>query len=135
MRTIARSVADSNDGRGRDVGGVYGANRSIVQPPSTRRYLKRSWRRLSRPCQSSISSGTTRYPPQKVGRGIFPSPNFLFISANFCIKGLAVAIPGLIVNGVLLTLLLGIYNPPLLAEWVSGAIEFMRIARGTRAVP
>ena len=45
-----------------DRGGVsQGARRTGAQPPAaSRRYTKRSWRRLGRPCQNSTASGTTR---------------------------------------------------------------------------
>jgi hypothetical protein len=48
---------------------IYGASRSISHPSSFRRYLNLSCIRLTRPCQNSTTSGTTRYPPQKSGMG------------------------------------------------------------------
>ena len=55
--------ADRRPGRiGPHVGGLraQGESRSIPHPPLVRVYRKRSWRRLGRPCQNSITSGTTR---------------------------------------------------------------------------
>lgn len=50
----------------------HGARRSSVQScasTSERRYRRRSWSRLGRPCQNSIDVGRTTYPPQWPGRG------------------------------------------------------------------
>ena len=45
---------------GCDAARDQGASRSINQPSSPRRYRNRSWRRLGRPCQNSIRSGSNR---------------------------------------------------------------------------
>jgi len=43
----------------------YGDSRSMSHgSPGWRVYRNRSWSRFGRPCQNSIVSGATRYPPQ-----------------------------------------------------------------------
>ena len=59
--------------------GAYGANRILVQPPSSSIvYRILSCSRLVRPCQNSMASGMTTYPPQCAGRLTIPFSRFFF---------------------------------------------------------
>lgn len=49
---------------------IYGANLTILQTFPSLMYFILSCNRLLRPCQNSMLSGTTLYPPQCDGLGI-----------------------------------------------------------------
>ena len=87
-RRLARHPAQAKDVEERERN--HGDSRSMSQPPSLRVYRSRSCSRLGRPCQNSMTVGTTRYPPQCSGRGIWPSAYWRLEGANAGFQDLAI---------------------------------------------